>query len=111
VFELTDKTGVATLGHNGEVVVVAILHDLAELLCCFRLDHDGTLAVILVHPVVIIHREVVGRCGPIDRREQRGGGGEETADRPEVVLCGLGECRGAVGKGAPVSDRRSVGRD
>lgn len=50
---LTNKTSVATLRNNSQTLVIAVLHDFADLLRSFRFDNNGTLAMVLVHPIVI----------------------------------------------------------
>ena len=59
----TNEPGVPALGHNGNVILVAVLHDLRDLLRAFRLDHHLTLSVVLVQPVIVVRRQIlaVGR--------------------------------------------------
>ena len=56
----TDQTSVSTLRVDGEQVVVAVFHDLRDLLGCLRLNHKLGLTAVLLHPVGIVSLEVIG---------------------------------------------------
>ena len=57
---LTNQTRVATLGDNGETLLVAVRHDLAELLRRLGLDDDRAVPMVLAHPVIVVRVQLVG---------------------------------------------------
>ena len=55
-----DQTGVAALRVDGEQVVVAVFHDLRDLLGGLGLDDQLGLAAVLLHPVGVVALQVGG---------------------------------------------------
>lgn len=62
----TNKTSITTLRNNGQTLVIAVLHDLTDLLCSFRFDNNGTFAMVLVHPVVVKRLQFIGTRRTVD---------------------------------------------
>lgn len=56
-----NKASVAALRVDGKQVVIAVFHDLGDLLCSLGLDDQLGLAAVFLHPVGIEALEVVGR--------------------------------------------------
>lgn len=57
----SDQASIAALGVHGEQVVIAVFHDLRDLLGRLRPDHQLRLATVFLHPVGVEALEVVGR--------------------------------------------------
>ncbi|KAI3488765.1 hypothetical protein L1887_47106 [Cichorium endivia] len=52
-YTATDKTRVASLRHDGDVLRMAVLHDLGDLAGGLWLEHELRPSVVLVHPVIV----------------------------------------------------------
>ena len=56
----TNQACVATLGDNCQALLVAVGHDLAELLGRLGLDDDRAIPMVLAHPVIVVRVQLVG---------------------------------------------------
>lgn len=68
----TNKSSVASLRDNPNTALMTMLHNFADFLGRARSQHGRRLSMILVHPIIIVLREL-GR-GRRDGRERRKNG-------------------------------------
>jgi hypothetical protein len=55
----TDQSGVTTLRHDGELLLIAVLENLADLLGRLWLENEAGLTLVLSHPIGVEGFEVV----------------------------------------------------
>lgn len=56
---LTDETGVTALRNDGDIIIIAVFHDLRHLLCRAGFNDNLRFTMILVQPIVVVRRELV----------------------------------------------------
>lgn len=86
-----DEAGVAALGDDGDVSVVAPLDDLADLVGGFGLEDGGGMAAVLAHPVIVVGLEVGGGGRKGGDGGDDGRVGENGGKVGEVAGTGAGE--------------------
>lgn len=72
-----NEAGVAALGDDGYLAVVAPLEDAADLLGCFRFEDGSGGAVEAAHPIGVMGLEFMRRGGDGRERRKDGGWGEK----------------------------------
>ncbi|CRK12468.1 hypothetical protein BN1708_010508 [Verticillium longisporum] len=89
-----NEAGVAALGHDGKLVVVAVLEDLADLLRRGRLEQELALAAVLAHPVLVESLEVFRRISRHAVNDTRGT--QQVFEECDMLLRDLAEPRVAL---------------
>ena len=70
-----NEAGVTALRNDADSAIIAVLHDVADLLCGLWAEDGGGLAMVLAHPVIVERVEVGGGSGGRREGGEDGGGG------------------------------------